>query len=100
MRFMLLVGVVFWSTMAFVSIRKTFENGGNAVTEKLQSIHESHPGSLLMIGAVGLLLGTILEVVEIVRIGQMAGTIGGFASLGFVSALLGASCLSAHVSLR
>jgi len=99
MRFMLLVGVAFWSTIAFVGIRKTFENGGNAVTEKLRSIHDTQPGSLMLVGAVGLLLGATLEVVEIVRIGQMAGTIGGFASLGFLSAVLGASCLSAHVSL-
>lgn len=99
MRFMLLVGMAFWSTVAFVGVRKTFEQGENAFTEKMRALNQSHRGLLLMAGIVGLLSGFTLEVVEIIRIGRMAGTIGGFASLGFISAIVGAVCLSAHLAL-
>ena len=99
MRFVLLLGVAFWSTIAFVGIRKAFEQGGNALTEKMGDIHRQHPGALLPAGVVGLLAGTGLVIVEIVRIGQMAGSIGGFASLGFISAIVGAACLSSHLAL-
>ena len=99
MRFMLLVGVAFWSTIAFVGIRKAFEQGGNALTEKLEAVYHAYPWLLLPAGIVGLLAGAALEIVEIIRIGQMAGSIGGFASLGFVCAVLGAACLAGHASL-
>lgn len=99
MKFMLLAGVAFWSTVAFVGVRKTFAQEDNALTEKMRALHNSFPGSLLTAGVLGLLAGAGLEIVEIVRIGRMAGTIGGFASLGFICAIAGAGCLSGHVVL-
>jgi len=99
MKFMLLVGVGFWSTLTFVGIRKQIEAGGNALTEFLRGIHRSNPAFLLLAGITGLLAGVGLEIVEIVRITRMAGTIGGYAALGFVCAIVGAACLSAHLTL-
>ena len=87
MRFMLLAGVAFWSTITFLGVRKAYENGGNGLTEKLRTIHRLHPGSLMIAGLAGVAAGVGLELVEIGRIGRMAGSIGGYASLGPWSAL-------------
>ena len=100
MRFMLLVGVAFWSTITYAGILEAFERGGNALTERLADVHRALPGSLLVAGIAGSLAGTALVIVEIARIGQMAGEIGGFASAGFIAAVIGAACLAGHVVLR
>lgn len=100
MAFMLLVGFIFWSTIAFVGTRKTFEQGGNAFCDKLRNVKAVQPQLLRFAGLVAPVAGLVLVLIEIRRILGFAGTIGGFASLGFILGIAGAIAMAAHLSIH
>ena len=77
MEYMLLVGVAFWSTLVFIGVRRTFEQGESPICEKARDLKRAVPGLLLAIGIAGPLLAVILVAIEINRIQRMVGEIGG-----------------------
>jgi len=98
--FMLLVGFIFWSAMAFVGTRKTFEQGGNAFCDKLRNLKAAQPLLLLAIGLCAPIVGVLLVLIEIGRILRHVGSIGGFASPGFILGIAGAVALAAHLEIQ
>ena len=100
MAFMLLVGFIFWSVMAFVGTRKTFEQGGNAFCDKLRHIKAAQPPLLLVVGLSAPIAGVLLVLIEIGRILRHVGLIGGFSSIGFLLGIAGAIALAAHLEIH
>ena len=100
MAFMLLVGFIFWSVIAFVGTRKAFEQGGNALCDKLRQIKAAQPPLLLVVGLCAPIVGVLLVLVEMDRMLHHLGSIGGFASPGFLLGIAGAVALAAHLEIH
>ena len=100
MELLLLPGLAFWSTIAFVGTRKMFAEGRGPLCDPLGRVKQDWPWLLPTAAGVLLSAGLLFVLREIQSIRDHAGFVGGFWMVAFLCGIAGAIALAAHLSLQ
>ena len=100
MEYALLVGLAFWSLLAFFGTRKAFASNHGPLCAPLRALKGRAPKVLFVAAGVGLALGVYFTLQEIAAVQRQAGLLGPSFMMGCVCGIAGAIALSAQLYLE